>query len=109
MGRQLVGGQLVAVQLQPNQVHGQRELVRVQKPVLVQVGQAPDAAQRRVGQLRLDHVRLGRRAADLAVDWLQRGEHLIVSMGVKKPLEKIVIFWLYVSLGRVKDLRQGRG
>lgn len=58
MVRQL-GRQVVAVDLDVDEVHGERELVLVQEAVLVDVGQLPDLAEHRVRQLGLDHLRLG--------------------------------------------------
>ena len=54
-----LSGQVVAVQLDVHEVHGQRELVGVQHPVFVDVRQFPDLAEDVVGQLRLDHLLLG--------------------------------------------------
>jgi hypothetical protein len=58
MRRQLVG-QVVSVEPDVHQVHGQRELVGVQHAVLVDVRQFPDLAQNVVRKLRLDHLLLG--------------------------------------------------
>lgn len=52
------GRQLIALDLHVDQVHGQREFVGVQKSVSVHVGELPDLAQHRIGQLRLDQLRL---------------------------------------------------
>lgn len=57
--RRQLGGKVVSVQLDVHEVHGQRELVRVQHAVLVHVRQLPHLAQHVVGQLRLDHLLLG--------------------------------------------------
>jgi len=65
------GGQFVSVELQCDEVHRQRELVRVQHSVAVNVRQFPDFAENRVRQLRLHQLRLGRRPRYLAVDWIQ--------------------------------------
>lgn len=54
-----LGRQVVPVDLHVDEVHGQRELVLVQEPVLVDVRQFPDLAEHRVRQLRLHHLRLG--------------------------------------------------
>lgn len=54
-----LGGQVVAVDLDVDEVHGERELVLVQEAVLVDVRQLPDLAEHRVRQLRLHHLRLG--------------------------------------------------
>lgn len=51
--------QLMSVQLNVDQMHGQRKLIHVQLSVHVHVRQLPDLAQHRVRQLWLDHLRLG--------------------------------------------------
>ena len=48
--------EVVAVELDVQEVHGEAELVGVQHAVLVHVRQLPDLAQDVVGQLRLDHL-----------------------------------------------------
>lgn len=53
-----VGGQVVSVDLDADEVHGERELVVVQQAVLVDVRQLPDLAEHGVRQLRLHHLRL---------------------------------------------------
>ena len=58
MFRKLIG-KIVALELDVDEVHGQRELVGVQHPVFVDVRQFPDFAEDVVGQLRLDHLLLG--------------------------------------------------
>ena len=55
-------------QFDVDEVHGEGELVRVQHPVVVDVREAPDLGQDRVGETGLNHLLLGRRAGDLAVD-----------------------------------------
>lgn len=51
-------GQVVSVDLDADEVHGERELVVVQEAVLVDVGQLPDLPEHTVRQLRLHHLRL---------------------------------------------------
>lgn len=48
--------EVVAVELDVHEVHGEAELVGVQHAVLVHVRQLPDLAQHVVGQLGLDHL-----------------------------------------------------
>ena len=66
MLRQLLR-QVVSVQLDVYEVHGQGELVCVQRPVRVHVGQPPHLGQYRVGQPRLDHLLLGGRPSQLSI------------------------------------------
>jgi len=54
-----LSGEVVSIQLDVHEVHGQRELVGVEHAVLVDVGQLPDLAEHVVGKLRLDHLLLG--------------------------------------------------
>ena len=52
-------GEIVSVQFDVHEVHGEGELVGVQHPVLIHVGELPNLAQDVVGELRLDHLFLG--------------------------------------------------
>lgn len=79
-GDEVVGqsvGEVVAVTLHLDQVHGQGELVAVQRAVPVYVRQAPNLGQHRVGQPRLDHLLLGHGARDLPLGGPQRQEDLV--------------------------------
>mmetsp|Transcript_15178 Transcript_15178/g.47359 ORF Transcript_15178/g.47359 Transcript_15178/m.47359 type:complete len:563 (+) Transcript_15178:622-2310(+) len=72
------GGQRLAPDLQPHEVHGERKLVRIKLPVLVHIGQLPDSPQRVDGQVgSLEHGSHGR-AAHLAPARRERREDLIV-------------------------------
>ena len=63
--------QLESVDLQRDQMHREREFVGIEHAVAVNVGELPDFAENRVGQLRLDELHLGGGARDLAVDGTQ--------------------------------------
>ena len=76
MGGESVG-EVVAVTLHLDQVQRQGELVAVQHPVLVVVGQPPHLAQHVARQLGLEELLLGGPAGDLAVVLLQAVENLV--------------------------------
>ena len=73
-----VSGEVVSVELDVDEVHGERELVPVEHAILVDVRQLPDLSERRVGQARLDHLLLGCGTRDLAVDRVETLEDLVV-------------------------------
>ena len=75
-------GQVVPLQLDVNEVHGERELVAVQHSVAVDVRQFPNLAERRVRQPRPDHLRLGGGARHLPVDRVETLECLVVLVPV---------------------------
>lgn len=77
MGGQ-AAGQLVAIELDLDEVLGQRKLLLIQHAVTVTVGQLPDLAQDAVGQLGRHHLLLGVDTGYLAVDGRQGVEELIV-------------------------------
>ena len=63
-----VRGEVVSVELDVHEVHGEAELVGVEHAVLVHVRQLPDLAQHVVGQLRLDHLLRGEKGSDGTFD-----------------------------------------
>ena len=63
--------QVIALEFDVDQVHRERELVGVESPILIDVGQPPDLGQDGVRQLRLDHLLLGGGAGDLALDGVE--------------------------------------
>lgn len=71
-------GQLIAIELDLDEVLGQCEFLLVQHAVAVTVGQLPDLAQDAVGQLGGHHLLLGVDARYLAIDGRQGVEELIV-------------------------------
>ena len=76
-----MAGQIVRevepVQLDVDEVHGERELVAVKGPVPIDVGQAPDLGQDGVWEPGLDHLLLGHGARDPPLGGAQRQEDLV--------------------------------
>ena len=76
MARQIIG-EVKPVQLDVDEVHGEGELVAVQGPVSIDIGQSPDLGQDRIGEPGLDHLLLGYRARDPPLGGAQRQEDLV--------------------------------
>ena len=70
-------GQLEAVELELDEIVGERPLVAVQHAVLVVVGESPHLGQHRVGQLGLDELGLGGGARYLAVGGVHGREGVV--------------------------------
>ena len=52
-------GQLIAIQLDIDQMHGQSKLIRIQEAIAIHIGQFPNFAEHRIGQLRFDELLFG--------------------------------------------------
>ena len=76
MAREVVG-EVEAVELDVDEMHGEGELVRVEHPVPVHVREAPDLGEHGVGEAGLDHLLLGHAAGDLPLARPQRHEDLV--------------------------------
>ena len=76
MAREVVG-EVEAVELDVDEMHGEGELVRVEHPVPVHVREAPDLGEHGVGEAGLDHLLLGHRARDPPLGGAQRQEDLV--------------------------------
>lgn len=73
-----LSGDVVATDFHLNQMHCQREFVRIQEAIFVDIGELPDLPQDGVGQFGFDHFCFGVGTGDFSVHGVERGEDGVV-------------------------------